>query len=531
MGRRRSKTTYWQDAPMPRNQLVLIPDSLEDTIPEDHPVRLIDELLDRLDWSSWEAKYHGSSGRPPIHPSVMAKVLLFAMTRRLRSSRVIEYELKHSVDFMWLSSGRQIDHTTLCIFRKTHSAELRDIFRQMVKLGIKLGIAKLSELCIDGTRVLANASKRKSWTADRLKQAIEQLDQQFVEALASLDANDTAENDLLGEGDSADQLPAQIADLQARRDQLETHFATAQQMDINRKRFGTKGPGQIPKTDPDSRILPSKEGGYAPNYTPMVATDSTGGLIVSANVVIGNVEHDQLGSILDTVEEDFEVTIEQCLADAAYTSGENLKEAEERGVNLIGPLSEKKYPDNPAERADPTQPVAPEDLDKLPIRPQTKRFDKAAFVYDEQDNVFYCPAGKRLEHSKTERTCRQDGKLLLRDVYTSTSCADCSIAAMCRQDPNAAGGRRIVSDQHEAQRRRHRKKMERSEAQEAYLRRTHAGEYPFAVIKHMFGMRRFLLRGIDGVRQEWLWAATAFNAMKLTKAIASMRAEVTIQAE
>ena len=95
---------------MPREQIVLFPTALEDLIPEDHPVRLLDEILDLLDWTAWETEYHGSRGQPPIHPTVLAKTLLFAMLRRIRSSRQIEYELKHSIDFMWLSSGRRIDH-------------------------------------------------------------------------------------------------------------------------------------------------------------------------------------------------------------------------------------------------------------------------------------------------------------------------------------------------------------------------------------------------------------------------------------
>ncbi len=110
MSRRTPKANYWQDAPMPRTQLVLIPTTLQE------------------------------------------------MIRRVRSSRVIEYQLKHSIDFMWLTSGRTIDHTTLSEFRRKHTQELKDIFKQMVKLAIDLKVANLAELCIDGTRVLADSA-------------------------------------------------------------------------------------------------------------------------------------------------------------------------------------------------------------------------------------------------------------------------------------------------------------------------------------------------------------------------------------
>ena len=121
MSNRQPKVSYWQDSPMPREQIVLFSEMLEDRIPQDHPVRMLDEILDRMDWSLWEAEYHGSFGQPPIHPSILAKVLLFAMIRRVRSSRQIEYQIKHSIDFIWLVSSRSIDHVTISNFRRKHT--------------------------------------------------------------------------------------------------------------------------------------------------------------------------------------------------------------------------------------------------------------------------------------------------------------------------------------------------------------------------------------------------------------------------
>jgi transposase len=193
---------------MPRGQLGLIPTALEEVIPPDHPVRLVDEILDQLDWTQWELAYRGNLGQPPIHPSVMSKILLFAMIRRIRSSRQIEYELKHSIDFMWLTSGRRIDHTTISEFRRKHAKALRGIFKQMIKLAIDLGIANLAELCIDGTRILADSNRYKTWTTDRLARALEQLDAQIADALETLEVNDSLDEDLLGEDISADRLPA-----------------------------------------------------------------------------------------------------------------------------------------------------------------------------------------------------------------------------------------------------------------------------------------------------------------------------------
>jgi transposase len=524
MSRRKPKTVYWQEAPVPRQQLVLIPQSLEALIPPDHPVRLVDEILDQLDWTTYEAEYHGRRGQPPIHPSVLAKVLLFAMLRRVRSSRQIEYELKHSIDFMWLTSGRQVDHTTLCEFRRRHADALRGIFRQMVRMAIKLGVAKLSELCIDGTRVLADANRYKTWTTDRLERALAELDRQLVEALANLETTDQTEQDLFGDEHAADKLPESVADLKQRQAQLVELQKQTQEMDAIRKKNGTKGPAQLPKTDPDARILPNKEGGCAANYTPMATVETGGGLIVHCEVVIGNVEHDQLPVIVDTVEADFATNVERVLVDSAYTTGENLTAAEARELEVIGPLAETSVDNNPAIRADLTQPVASEDLDRLPINPQTNRFDKSAFVYDEASNQYFCPAGKSLPHRTTEHTTRGQDKSVTRSVYTCRDCAGCPLAERCRVKPDSPRGREIMHDEHEAARRRHRQRMSTPEAEAGQSRRQHFGERPFAEIKAGFTLRRFLLRGIEGVQQEWRWASTAFNLKKLMTHLAPLRA-------
>jgi hypothetical protein len=251
-----------------------------------------------------------------------------------------------------------------------------------------------------------------------------------------------------------------------------------------------------------------------------MATTETGiGMIVNAEVVIGNVEHDQLPEIVDAVQADFDVKVKRVLGDTAFTCGENLVAAEARDVELIGPLAEPKCKDNPAHRDDPTQPVADELVDKLPVSAHTKRFAKTAFVFDEENDCYYCPAGKPLPH----RITYSIGQPTERNVYTCGDCAGCALAPQCVRKSDAAG-REVIDIAYEPARRRHRQRMESEAAQLAYKRRTHFGEVPFAVIKVMFDLRRFLLRGKEGVGQEWRWASTAFNLKKLMSKWEAVRA-------
>jgi hypothetical protein len=223
-------------------------------------------------------------------------------------------------------------------------------------------------------------------------------------------------------------------------------------------------------------------------------------------------------TIVDTIESDFGVDIERILADSAYTRGENLVAMEDKEIELIGPLAETKCKDNPAIREDTSQPVAAERVDDLPIQPRTKCFDKTAFAYDEATDSYYCPAGKQLPHRITYGI----GTATERKVYTCEQCEGCPLSAKCirKSDTN---GREVIDDVHEPARRRHRSRMQSPQSQEAYNRRQHFGETPFAVIKAMFDMRRFLLRGIEGVGQEWRWMATAFNLKKLMRILETLR--------
>jgi len=518
MSKRQPKIDYWQDAPLPREQLVLFADTLEDRIPEYHPVRIIDEILSAMDWSDWEAEYNGKSGQPPIHPSVMCKVLLFAMIRRIRSSRQMEYSLRHSIDFMWLASGRTIDHTTLSEFRRKHPKQLKAIYRQMVQLAVELGVAKLSELCIDGTRVLANASRFKTLTAKKVEQMLAQLDQQISAAMCELEINDDLDR-LFDDGQSADRLPAELAGMKSRQEQLKAALARLREMEEQRRRDGInpkKNPAQLPETDPDSRILPNKEGGYAPNYTPIAVTETENGFIVGVDVLIGNGEHTAMLPMIDMIEEDFGETPDTMMADGIYGTGPNLEKMEDRKVELLSPPVREEPQDNPAKRDDPAEPVADEDLDRLPINPQTKRFDKSAFVYDEETDCFYCPVGKKLSRAGVSKVKRY-GEMIELTNYYGRECVGCRLGARCRKNPQARRGRRITRDGYDDFRRRHSERMLQEESQERYKRRLHFGETPFAVLKAALDLRRFLLRGNVGVQQEWLWGCTAFNLQKLAR--------------
>lgn len=533
MSSRVPKFSYWQDAPMPRNQLLLFASTLEERIPQDHPVRLLDEILDEFDWTKWEAVYFGKLGQPPIHPSVLCKVLLFALSRRIRSSRQIEYAVEHSIDFIWLASGRKLDHSTLSEFRRKNEKELKDIYRQMIQLAISMGVAKLSELCIDGTKIRADASRFKTYKRENVSKLIEELDGQITDALSKLESNDALE-ELFDDGQKADQLPGEIKDLKDRRAKLETALAQLEQMEEQRRKDGIdnkKSPAQLPISDTDSRILPNKEGGYAPNYTPMAVTETQHGFIVGNEVLIGNVEHICMMQMIDSIEADYQSHTETLLADGAYTTGPNLAQAEARGMELLSPVrQEMTKADNPAYREDLSKPVSEADIPRLPVNATTKRFDRTAFVYDAEADNYHCPAGKVLKREGTVEKIFISGVETQRKNYRCHDCKGCPLAAQCRVNEDSKTGRKVGHDEFQEVRERQAERMQDPIMKERYKKRQHYGETQFAFIKSNLGIRRFLLRGHTGVVQEWRWSCMTFNIKKLMTMWGKVRTQPTSDA-
>ena len=100
-----------------REQQVLFPERLDQAVDHDHDVRLVDKILHSVDFSDWEARYDLTKGQPPIHPRIMAGVILYGLLCRISSSRALEEALQVRLDFRWLAEGRRIDHSTICKFR------------------------------------------------------------------------------------------------------------------------------------------------------------------------------------------------------------------------------------------------------------------------------------------------------------------------------------------------------------------------------------------------------------------------------
>lgn len=510
--------------PLGRDQLVLFPEKLDDVVAPDHPVRLLDDILDRLDWNAWESSYVLVRGQPPIHPRVIASAILYGIMKRIRTSRALEEALEVRTDFRWLAQGRTIDHTTLSRFRTKNNALIKELFVQIALVARNLGYLPLATLGFDGTRMRASNRRSASRTPEELRQAKSELAKRYDELDAKLTQADKQEDERAG--DTKDrQLSEELADVSRRRTKVDEALAEIERLE----KADQKVPARLPTTDPQSRITPNKDGGFSPNYTPTATVDIDSGLIVGAGVIAHTDEDKHMIAAVKEVMKSFslEQSPKELLADGMMCTGDNLSACKSMGIEFYSPIQLVSDANNPAQREDLSQAIASKDIALLPTTTTrhrdgttTTQFNKNAFVYDKEKNCYWCPSGKSLPYTNTT-TETENGRTRVRLRYLAVvqDCASCPIRLQCIKASTKQ--RMVCHEQHESHRVEHANKMAQPESKKKYSRRRHAGERPFATIKSQFGARGFLTRGLEKVSCEWHWLTSAFNLHRLMRLVTS----------
>jgi transposase len=523
--------SHWAMAPINRCQITLFAPTLDDSLVNEHPVRLFDEVLRGIDFADWESMYVRVAGQPPIHPRIMAAGLLYGLSLGIRSSRKLEDACGNRLDFIWLMEGRKPDHATFCKFRTDFAPQLKALFGKIGRVGIAMGLVTLNQLMLDGTDTRANNSRYQTGHRASVEQKLAALDGQIEQYMKQAAEQDKAEDQLYGQESSPVKLPPELKDLKRRQKKLAEALKRLNELDKEGAgKNSPKGPA-APLTDPDSRVLPNKTGGYAPNYTSVLGTDADSGMIVDVQVLGNNNEVSTVLSAVANIEEQFGVKPKVVVADTGFNNGPNLQGLQEQNVEALMP-PRQQFAENSAVREDVSQPVARDQRGKLPVNPQNKCLDKAAFIYDQEKDCYTCPMGKTLPYHH-DKPYNRDGVKGSSRIYECGACAGCPLAKRCL--PKSATERRVSRDEYEELREDLAAKMKTEEARARYKRRAHVAETPFAVLKTRMNFRQFLLRGLKKVEMELRWTAIAYNVGKLvnfkarTAALAASCAPGTIQ--
>ena len=471
-------------AGLERDQLLLLPEAVDDYVGSDNPVRFIDAFVDGLDLTAAgflrvEAK---AMGRPGYAPGDLLKLYIYGYLNRVRSSRRLETECHRNIEVLWLLRTLKPDFKTIADFRRDNRAAFRAVFRQFVLLCRRLDLYGRELLAVDGTRIKAVNNKDRNFTRSSLREFIRRADEWLEDYLKRLDEGDV-EDGATGGGARTKNLAEKIAALNEKRGRYQAMLAQLERT----------GEDQISLTDPDSRAMAAHTK-VGVGYNVQVAVDAKNKLIVEQAVTNQVVDMGLLTETSELAREILGVETIDVVADRGYFKIEDIEACEQAGC---------------------VPHVA------KPQRGSSVReglFRKDEFRYDAGLDAYVCPAGKLLTPIRRGRM----RDLERTDYGNPKACRACQLRPRCTND-----ARSVFRLENEDVLDR---MAERLKARPAILdRRREVVEHPFGSIKQWMYQGAFLMRGLANVRAEFSLTALAYNLRRALNilGVEAMTAAVT----
>ena len=447
------------------SQQWLLPPSLDDLLPQDHPARFIREFVDALDLRRLGFKMRKSKeGRPNYAPDLLLKVWVYGYLERVRSSRRLEKACRQDMALMWKTGMNYPDHNSLWRFWNDNRKSLKEVFRQTIRVAAKAELLGMVLHALDGTKLTAQASTNRMWGRRVLGKRLAHLDQSIQEMAAEVERAEAAEG-------SEYRLPEELANQQKLREVIRERL----------KELEKEGRQYLHPGERDARVMKNHEGTRL-GYNSQAVVDAKSGLIVAADV--SNEENDkhQLMPMLKRVQEELGQVAEETVADAGYWSGEELAKAEEAHFPVLVSLDEAE-----AEKE------------------AGGAYHTSHFRYDKGKDCYFCPRGEELTYHKTRKETQSR-------VYRCHSYKACPVRYECSKDKRGRSlERRPFTEALWAQ-----KEKQKDEAKKQLLRRRMRTVEPvFAVIKERMGFRRYTVGGLGKVRPQWWFACALVNLLRM----------------
>lgn len=452
-------------------QSVLFPQSIEEYVPADDPVRVYSEVVDALDLEKLGMVINEQNvGNAAYHPRLMLKLLVYAYSYGWRSSRTIERAIYHNVSFMWIMNGLKPDHKTIAEFRRNNVTAIKKVLCQCARLCIEIDLIEGSSLFVDGTKIRAQASRNRNYTKKQYVKLLSELNKRIDTLLQQCEHIDQEEHG----NRSLVTIKKELRDKQRRKAKIVFLVEQFNEEDAVSK--------TINETDPESRILKSVQGSHA-SYNVQSTVDEKNGLIVSVEATNAPNDHDQLSKQVTHAENTLQKECDAVCADAGYYDIDDLAEIDSTKTIVV-----------------PNQ----EQASEKEIGP----FHKNNFIYNETEDYYVCPKGHTLNRSSHDKSknCYQYR------MRSAKTCKQCEHYGICTTGKRGRGVRRSVNEEtHEKARKTYASKI----GQALYAKRKERVEHPFGHIKRNLGLTQFLMRGKDGVNAEMSLVATSFNVARI----------------
>jgi transposase len=453
-----------------REQMQMLPASIEEYVSGDAPVRVYDAFVEALDLDDLgiQKDLH-KEGNPSYDPKAMLKLLVYGYSYGVRSSRKLEREVNYNLSFMWLMGGLKPDFKTIAEFRRKNKGALTKVLKQSVRMCIKLDLISGNILFVDGSKIRANASIKNTWSLEKCDKALAKIDKKIERLIAESESLDGEENGL----PSLVTPNHELTDAKAIQERVKGIMAELQE----------SGQKTLNTVDRECARTNGVHGTHA-GYNAQLVTDDKNGLIVSSDVVANNNDLGQFSKQIAKAQEETGIKCEIGVADSGYAYTDDLAKIDRQGIQVIVPR----------QRAVSGKPIG--------------EFDKRSFLYDTQKDCYICPRGKILKRSV--RTTDKSGYRY--HISKRAFCLRCPAFGRCT---TAKMGRVIERLAEEALRERLDKELSLPENREIYNRRQQKAELVYGHIKRNLGVSGFLLRGLAGVKAETSLLSSCFNLRRM----------------
>ena len=455
-----------------RGQQVLFPETLDEYVAEDNPVRVIDAFVEGLDLVElgFERAVPAEEGRPGYDPRDLLRLFVYGYVNKTRSSRRLERETHRNVEVIWLMRKLRPDHKTIAEFRRRHPEALKRVSREFTLLCGRLKLFSAELVFVDGAKFRAVNGKDRNFTPEKLEKLLAQIDARIEAYLAEVEAQDQAEE---GEaGATAERLHEKLEALRKRKEEYEGY----------RQQLAASGEGQLSLTDPESRLM-KVQGDLKVCFNAQIAVDPKHHLIVTEDVTNQENDEAQLAPMGVAAKEVLGVETLGVGADAGYHVGTQVVECEANDITPYVPRP--KSTSKNAKRG---------------------RYTKEAFSYDAARDAYRCPAGEWLGFSTQTEV---EGRTL-RYYANWAACAACPLRSACT---GAKQGRRIMRTPEESRLEAMAERMR--EKPELMLERKSVVEHPFGTMKWWWDGGYFLVKGLKKVRGEFSLMALAYNLRRV----------------
>ena len=469
-----------------RRQTILFPESIDQYVSQDHPVRAYDAFVDALDLRQLGIDLNEKKvGNSQYHPNLMLKLLLYGYSYGIKSSRKLEREVHNNLSFIWLVKNLKPDHKTIAEFRRKNKAAIKNALKLCAQLCLKLGLIQGNILFVDSTKLWANAGKAHQHNKRWYQKQLNKVEQRIAKLLAECERIDQSE----AHSDSLIKMTKDFKNQYHLKTTIESALAEFENLTEFTKDGNER---KVNRIDPQSAQMKSPQGTH-PAYSLQSVVDDRNGLIVHVDTNNKANDSGQFADQIKGAETNLGHQCQTACADAGYSNIEEIEKIESEQRTVIVPSQNQ--------------------ASKKPAKP----FAKSQFVYDGDKNCYYCPQGHRLVFRRFQDKARKKGDYR---IEKPQFCRTCVHFGACTKSQS---GRTIVRHALEELRQKIAQRHECNSIRQIYDRRKAKVEHPFGYIKKVLNFRQFSLRGLAGAQAEASILATCFNLTRMISLLGGVR--------